>query len=298
MVAYFSRLNECDRRLYCAVEALKLPYGGISYIASLMEISRDCIYKGISELEALQEAVDDGDDDNDNLLLPPKDRIRRPGAGRPRAKERDPGLNQAFCDIVAEHTAGDPMDGEKKWTDLSPSEISELLSEAGHPEVGEHVVKGLLKDNKFRPLSLRKELITGWVDPCDRNAQFENIAALRQEFIEKGNPVIGVDTKKKELLGLLYRKGKLSTQEGQRVYDHDYTHLATGKVVPQAIYDWDDLLFERSPSSCAESRISKPQIPEKDGYKLVTYAFSFLFFSIYRGLISLRSGVQVPLLLL
>lgn len=236
MLAYFGRLNERDRRLYAAVEALKLPYGGVSYIASLLGISRDCIYKGICELKALAQSSDD--DDNDDPALPPIDRIRRPGAGRPSAKERNPKLNEAFLNVITAHTAGDPMEEGKLWTDLSVSEISELLQHAGFPEAGEHVVKGLLEDNHFRALALRKELATGYVDPHDRNAQFENIASLREEFISNAKPVIAVDTKKKELLGLLYREGKLYSQDGQRVYDHDYRHLATGKAIPQAIYDY------------------------------------------------------------
>ena len=133
MAAYFSRLNERDGRLYAAVEACKLPYGGISYIASLLGISRDCIYKGISELEALQAT----DIDDDDPSLPPRDRIRRPGGGRPPAKESNPRLNQTFLDVIAVHTAGDPMEEQRLWTDLSVGEISERLAAAGCPEAGE-----------------------------------------------------------------------------------------------------------------------------------------------------------------
>jgi hypothetical protein len=108
----------------------------------------------------------------------------------------------------------------------------------GYPEAGEHVVKGLLEDYDFRQLAMRKELITGKVDPVDRNTQFENIAALRDRFIAYGEPAIAVDTKKKELIGTLHREGKLYSTEGQRVYDHDYRHLADGIAIPQGIYDY------------------------------------------------------------
>ena len=131
-------LNERDRRLYAAVEAHKLGYSGVSYIAGLLKISRASIYKGIAELKALAKSSDN--DVDDDPTLPPRKRIRRPGAGRPPAKQRDSKLNQAFLDVVALHTAGDPMKEEKQWTDLSVKEISERLRQKGDREVGEHVV--------------------------------------------------------------------------------------------------------------------------------------------------------------
>ena len=102
MLAYFERLNERDRRLYAAVEAHKLGYGGVSYIAGLLKISRASIHKGIAELKALAKSSDD--DGDDDRALPPRKRVRRPGAGRPPAKRRDSKFNQAFFDVVAVHT--------------------------------------------------------------------------------------------------------------------------------------------------------------------------------------------------
>jgi hypothetical protein len=180
-----------------------------------------------------------GDDEDDHdTEPPPEDRIRRPGAGRPRAVDRNPDLENAFIAVVADRTAGDPMEEDKLWTDLTTREISEYLLNEGCPEAGEHVVKGLLEDYDFRQLAMRKELITGKVDPVDRNRQFENIATLRDGFVAIGAPAIAVDTKKKELIGTLYREGKLYTAEGQLVYDHDYRHLADGIAIPQGIYDY------------------------------------------------------------
>ena len=80
--------------------------------------------------------------------------------------------------------------------------------------------------------------MTGYADAGDRNTQFENIAALREKYISNGKPVIAVDTKKTELIGLLYRDGKLHSQEDKQVYDHDYPKLARGKAIPQSIYDY------------------------------------------------------------
>ena len=135
-LAYSGRLNERDRRLYAAVDATKLGFGGVSYIAGLLRISRASIHKGIPELKALAKSSDD------DPALPPRE-----SAGRPLAKHRDSKLNQAFLDVVAVHTAGDPIKEEKQWMDLSVKETSERLKLGGHREAGEHVVKGLLKGN-------------------------------------------------------------------------------------------------------------------------------------------------------
>jgi len=84
-----------------------------------------------------------------------------------------------------------------------------------------------------------KSLATGEVDPERRNAQFENIAQLREDYQQRGLPVLSVDTKKKEFLGGLYRGGKLYSQNGEPLkrYDHDFPYLAEGKLVPHGIYD-------------------------------------------------------------
>ena len=239
MVAYFVGLNERDARHYAAIEAMKLDHGGISYIASLFDITRDRIYRGIRELEAMRDHFTGATDNDDDPNLPPDDRIRRPGAGRPPATEQNPKLEKAFLEVIEDHTAGDPTDEERLWTDLNVREISEYLKIGGFPEAGEHVVRGLLEDHDFRELALRKELATGEVDPVDRNTQFENIAELRSRQLDAGKPVIAVDTKKKELIGTLYRDGKLYTKDGNPiVYDHDYRHLAEGIVIPQGIYDY------------------------------------------------------------
>ena len=105
-------------------------------------------------------------------------------------------------------------------------------------EVCRNTAAELLEAAGFKKLKLSKELITGHVDPLERNAQFEHLMDLRESYHERGLPVFNVDTKKKELLGFLHRPGPCYSTGVQRVYDHDYRHLATGVAIPHGIYDY------------------------------------------------------------
>ena len=140
-----------------------------------------------------------------------------------------------FLDVLREHTAGDPMREEVKWTDLTRREISRRLGELGTP-AGRGVVKQLLKKHGYVKRKARKTQSMGPRHP-DRNAQFENIARLKQEYMAAGQPVLSIDTKKKELLGNFYRDGKLYTQEAIGVFDHDFPSAAAGVVLPHGLYD-------------------------------------------------------------
>ena len=122
-----------------------------------------------------------------------------------------------------------------KWTDLTRGEISRRLAERGTP-AGKRIVKQLLKKHRYVKRKARKSKTMGRRHP-DRNAQFENIARLKQEFLEAGDPVISMDTKKRELLGTFYREGKLYTQEIIGVFDHDFPSAASGVVIPHGLYD-------------------------------------------------------------
>jgi len=107
-------------------------------------------------------------------------------------------------------------------------------------EIGRNTAARLLDRAGYRRRSLRKELITGEVDPHQRDQQFRYIDALRRQAYALGNPVLCVDTKKKELLGHLYRPGQCYSNDVQCVYDHDFRHLANGQLVPHGIYDYFD----------------------------------------------------------
>jgi hypothetical protein len=144
-------------------------------------------------------------------------------------------LETNFLEVLGERTAGDPMREQVKWTDLTRREISRRLAERGTP-AGKRVVKQLLKQHGYVKRKARKNQTMGPRHP-DRNAQFENIARLKQEYIQTGDPVISMDAKKKELLGNFYRDGKLYTREAIGVFDHDFPSAASGVVFPHGLYD-------------------------------------------------------------
>jgi len=214
MQQVFAHLSEQGRRLYAAVEALKLPRGGQQYIAQLLDCTPKTIRCGQRELA-------------DPTQLPAAGRIRHPGGGRKRVLDQAPELDAQFEQVVAEQTAGDPMNADIKWTNLTPAQLADQLSTAHGQPVGVYVVKQLLKKHKYVRRKARK---------C-KNAQFENIRKLKAEYLALGWPIISMDTKKRELLGDLYRAGHLYTQDVIEVFDHDFPDLATGVVIPYTIYD-------------------------------------------------------------
>lgn len=142
-----------------------------------------------------------------------------------------------FDGIVESHTAGLPQNEGVKWTHLTPKEISEQMCQKGH-SVSEYVVKQLLKVRGFKTRSMLK--VNELKDVEQRNEQFEKIALLRQTFLKQGQPVLSIDTKKKELLGLFKREGQVYTQEAIKTYDHDFSSFSEGQVVPHGIYDIAD----------------------------------------------------------
>ena len=133
MKTFYNSLSEKDRRRYAAVEAAKLGHGGIRYIASLLACDPKTIAQGRQDLESPPD-------------LPPE-RLRRPGGGRKRALESMPDLDEHFLRVVKEHTAGDPMTPDVRWTNLTRQEIADRLAELGTP-VSVRVVKQLLTKHK------------------------------------------------------------------------------------------------------------------------------------------------------
>lgn len=136
--------------------------------------------------------------------------------------------------ILKDHTAGDPQKEDVIWTDLSCTEIMEKLKIQGII-AGRRIVKRLLKKHKYKKRKIMKRLSMG--ETFHRNEQFENIAKLKKKYKENGNPVISCDTKKKELIGELFRPGVVYGKAEIAAFDHDFPHLAKGKAIPYGIYD-------------------------------------------------------------
>lgn len=126
------------------------------------------------------------------------------------------------------------MREDVKWTNLSRRQISRRLKELGTP-ASRNVVSQLLHDHGYRRRKPQKKRTMG--QHADRNAQFENIARLKQEALDAGNPVISIDTKKKEMLGNFHRDGVTDAVEPTIVNDHDFASQSDGKVIPHGLYD-------------------------------------------------------------
>lgn len=218
IILFAATLNERDLRRYAGVEALKLGHGGISYLSKLLKIDPKTISKGIKEIKK-------------PLNI---ESIRQAGAGRPYIEENYPNIHEVFLEIISKHTAGCPMNEDIRWTYLSQEEIVEKLADKGI-QVSTFTVRTLLKIHKFKKRKMAK--CKTIKDVVDRDKQFKNIERLRAQFIENGEPIISIDSKKKEPFGALYRDGEVYSQEALKVYDHDFSSLQTGLVVPHGIYD-------------------------------------------------------------
>lgn len=180
----YLQLSEKDRRIYAAIEALKLPRGGKSYISRLLGCSRNTIRRGINELKETVMRPEIGN------------RIRRKGGGRPSSIDTIENIDEVFLKVIDDHIAGDPMNENIRWTNLSHKKIAAKMQEEGI-NVSVTVIKKLLKKHGFAKRKALKKRAIG--SSKNRNEQFENIARLKEEYRKEGNPVISVDTKKKNL---------------------------------------------------------------------------------------------------
>jgi len=145
-----------------------------------------------------------------------------------------PQLDENLRYLLQEFTAGDPTRAGVLSTNLSLRALSRRLGELGTP-AGRRTIRRLLRKLNVGRRTARKKKKTG--QHPDRNAQFENIARLRQEYQAAGDPVISVDTKKKELLGNYHRSGQTFTQQTVETFDHDFGGREQRKLIPHGIYD-------------------------------------------------------------
>ena len=217
--------DERLRRRWAAVEARSMGRGGIACLAAATGMSRTTIDTGLKELAA-NEAAGAHDDSG---------RLRRPGAGRKPLTAHDPNLVQALERLVDPVTRGDPM-GPLLWTCSSAARLAEHLRSAGHP-VSERTVNRLLHELGYRLQANRKTL--EGAQHADRDAQFKHINRRGRAFQALRQPVVSVDTKKKELVGEYRNGGREWRPKGQpeRVKVHDFVDKTLGKAIPYGIYD-------------------------------------------------------------
>ena len=145
-----------------------------------------------------------------------------------------PEVETNFLKLLDEFTAGDPMRVGVLWTNLSRPEMSRRLRDMG-THCSRHTVCKRLKKQGLGQRKAQKKKSLG--THCDRNAQFENIAQIKADYLSKGHPVISIDTKKKELIGNFLRDGTTFTQKAIETLDHDFPSAGEGKLIPHGIYD-------------------------------------------------------------
>jgi len=219
-------LDERARRLWAAVEARALGRGGISQVAAATGLARATVRAGLQELALPATAT---------VPPTPPERLRRPGGGRKPLGTRDPHLVQALETLVDPVTRGDPM-SLLRWTCKSAAKLAAALQAQGHV-VSERTVNRLLHDLGYRLQSNRKTL-EGCHHP-DRDAQFQSIHRRAKVFQKQGQPVISVDTKKKELVGQYRNGGQEWHLQGQpeEVKVYDFPDKELGKIIPYGVYD-------------------------------------------------------------
>ncbi len=165
--------------------------------------------------------------------MTPKDAFEKKG-GRKKASIACPRLEANLRRVVADHTAGDPMREDVVWTYLSTTEIVERLDRLG-TSVSPDTVRSLLEELGFHRRQAEKTKAMG--DTPSRNEQFGNIARLKEQYLDSPNPIISMDTKKKELLGEFFRAGQAWSNGTNAVFDHDFPSHADGKIIPHGLYD-------------------------------------------------------------
>ncbi|MBF0562593.1 MAG: ISAzo13 family transposase [Alphaproteobacteria bacterium] len=221
-------LDERALRLCLGADALSLGHGGASIVAKAAGVSRTTVHAGMTALrgEGAGELT---------ATASNRARVRRPGGGRKPLKDKDSQLVSDLDKLLDPVTRGDPM-APLRWTAKSTTKLAEELQVKGH-EVSQATVWRLLDGLGYSMQSNRKT--REGTDHPDRNAQFEFIGSTVKDFLERGQPVISVDTKKKELIGP-YKNGGREWEKKEKPVEvnmHDFPDPELGKAIPYGVYD-------------------------------------------------------------
>jgi len=213
-------LDERQRRLLAGAQARALGRGGVTTVARASGMSRSTVRIGTTEIDQGPELTG---------------RVRRPGAGRPKATERNPALLTTLDALVEPTARGDPM-SPLRWTCKSTRKLADELTTQGHP-VSARTVAELLVDMGYSLQATSKQ-VEGAQHP-DRDGQFRYVNEQATAHLGAGQPVISVDTKKKEVVGNLANKGREWQPKGSpvRVEVHDFPDPNIGKAIPYGVYD-------------------------------------------------------------
>ncbi|MDR5726066.1 MAG: ISAzo13 family transposase, partial [Terriglobia bacterium] len=222
MLKVLATLNEAQARWFVAREVLARGRGGLKAIHEATGISRPTILKGIRELRTKK-------------ALPSGERIRRPGGGRKRVEAVDPRWEQALDRIMDENTAGDPM-SLLRWTNKSTVRIAEELTRQGH-SASDETVRRRLRALGYSLQANVKNREEG--SGAGRDEQFRYLNRQVNQYLVRGEPVLSVDTKKKERVGNFKNSGQTWRPQGQplEVNTYDYPHLGEGPAIPYGAYD-------------------------------------------------------------
>lgn len=217
-------MNEFQARLFVAQRAMEVGRGGISRMSRLTGMSRPTIMKGVADLRARK-----------RFARQEEGRIREAGGGRKKVEETDPEVQRHLRRIMEETTAGDPM-SLLKWTSKSTRVIAEELRRLGH-SVSSVTVGRCLHDMGYS-LQANIKTLEGSSHP-DRDAQFRYINTQVKRFLRSADPVVSVDTKKKELVGAFRNAGRVWRPQGKPhpVRVHDFPSQAEGHAIPYGTYD-------------------------------------------------------------
>jgi len=216
-------LDEGQRRWLVGREALRLGRGGIQRMLEVSGLSKPTILKGIKELHSRRALGGDGN------------RIRRRGGGRKPIEEHDPEVTDLLEQIMEESTVGDPM-SPLKWSSKSSYQIQQYLESKGHRISEDTIQRRLRKLDYSLQANIKDKEGTSH---AERDRQFRYLNETAKRFLAEGEPVISVDTKKKERVGEFKNPGRKWRKKGEapRVQIHDFSSLGKGMAIPYGAYD-------------------------------------------------------------